>query len=91
MMALIVITFNPMGFVVFLFAIVPEALTVIFLGGGFSLLLSNNPMTNLITSLSLSSILYVIWIVLRLNGATFLDIIKGFIYYFIDYNPSPLT
>jgi hypothetical protein len=90
MMALIAITFNPMGFVVFIFSLVPAALTVIFLGGGFSLLLSNNPMTNLITILFLSSILFVIWIVLRLNGATFLDIFKGFIYYFIDYYP-PLT
>ena len=85
MMGFLAITFNPMGFMVFLIAILPGLLSIIFLSGGLSLLLSNNPLTEGATIGFLSIVLLITWIVLRLNGLSFIDVLTSFIVYIYDF------
>lgn len=85
MLACVAIIFNPMGFVYFLLALFPGILSIIFLGGGLSLLVSNNPLLNLEIIISLSFVLFITWIILKMNGISFIDIIIVFIIYILDF------
>jgi hypothetical protein len=85
MMGFVAIIFNPGGIFVFLMAIFPAILTIIFLGGGLSLLINNNPITEAATISFLSFVLLITWIALRINGTSFIDVLNAFIHYIFDF------
>ena len=76
LMGFVAITFNPTGFIIFIFALFPAILTIIFLSGGFNLLISNDPISNFITIMILSFALFIVWEAFRLNNVSFVYFIS---------------
>jgi hypothetical protein len=85
MIAFVAITFNPGGYIFFLYALFPAILTTIFFMGGIKLITSTNPLSNMYTIFSLSVVLFITWIILRLKGYPFILLIRGFLHEILDY------
>jgi hypothetical protein len=87
LMGFVAITFNPTGFILFIFAFFLAILTIIFLSGGFNLLISDDPSSNFITIMILSFTLFIVWVVFRLNNVSFvyfISILIGRIIHFLE-------